>query len=240
MMYFGTSDCIMKSDKYSVFISCKTNDLFYNFIVLKDCSLEEALNKRLEISEKYQKDVCLFHTPASTAQISNLERFAEDSFMFLETANAPKYQHRHSGIAFEIARDKNKFAEDFQKIYEAPGGVYEICDEGEVESIKRFFEIQPPEGIEFVPINVYKNGEIVGQIMCCISKGIMQINSIGVLPKYRYGSVFIQICRYCLELAASQNCKTLTCQTERGSTNEKLFQKLGFSTTFSCTYFKVN
>ena len=243
-MYFGTADCVFVSEKYSVFISPLSNDPYYNYVSLKDCTLDEALDAREKFSKLHKKDLYIYITPASRIYGTKipLEYFATDAWMFLADFNAiERLSNRASenDMTFEISGDKDKFIDNFRKVYDSPGSVYGIADEGEVESVGRFFDVPPPAGVKFFPVLFKKNDEITGHMMCCARGGYLQINSFGIVPRHRNGTALIQICKFCRQFAKEMNCPAIGCVTEKDSKNERLFQKLGFVTMFDGIYYKV-
>lgn len=243
-LYYGFISERKCGPDYSVMLSGLTDEVYSNVLLHKKGDILHCLEKNRDLFKTWKRVPAVYISPASTyaekQKTLPLQRIAEDAYMFLDVF-AADIGAIPADIRIRQTEERDLYVRTFRTSYSDPDDVYGAADEGTVIGAGKYFDMEPPPGVGYFATIAYKveEGEEkpVGNVMGVYTDKYVQVVGLGTHPHYRRQGIGSALLDDMTRRARAMGIPTLMLQTEAGSANEKMYEKKGFKTAFTGTYY---
>lgn len=238
-MYYDAVDVVLENSNDAMILSTTENESYFNFCIHKDGDLQDCIARNTPVFAEYDRMPLFYISPASSyyGKEIGLEKFADDAFMFLEDETILQNYQPDDSIKIQLCTDEELFIKIWGDSRKDPNDVYGVASEQTINGMRRFFKT-PPFGLGCFAVIAYKNDIPAANGISVYNNSFMLNIGLGVLPEFRGLGLGKAIMKFRCEKARELGIKAITLQTESGSRNEKIFEKMGFVTKFNGIYYK--
>lgn len=240
-MYFSE---YVKRQGYVLLFSDLVEDYYWNFISHITTDLEKVLKETRPIFADKKRQLALYITPDSAIKESNIpssfQKAGVDAWMIMSDVSAvSNYQiPNHLTIKAIDVNERAEYVQAFQLAYGTsdPNDPYGNLPPAYSQSLSRSFEYDN-KGYKKLYAGALIDGKMVG-VACMLTKDkIAGIYGVGTIAAYRKQGIATSLLVFLYRKAMKSGINTIMLQTEDGSYNDKLYQKMGFTTIFKGTYY---
>lgn len=240
-MYFSE---YLKKNGYVILLGDLVEDYYWNYVSYIERDLDSVLKEVRPVFTDRKRTLALYITPDSKISENelppNFKKAGVDAWMVLnDESNLSTYTiPNHINIQTVGMKEREEYVKAFEMAYSSgdPNDPYGNLPSYYSQSLKRSFE-HSAKGYQKIYVAAIVDNKMIGVGCMLWNNQIAGIYGVGTVHAFRRQGIAKSIMAYLYKEAEKNHITTIMLQTEDGSYNDMLYQKMGFTTVFKGTYY---